>query len=131
MLATRHLSHPSTAFLAAADVHLLRQQGQLMRVQRSLMDARIDGDLIPTLDRDGNGVDRIEYVIGMLTHLGVLSWSDVQPFLDQFDRMDVDGSGRLDRADLERHAYTDKAPSPGSSSHSRTTGSSSHWPPRV
>jgi hypothetical protein len=52
-------------------------------------------------DRDGNGVDRMEYVIGMLTHMRILQWSDVQPLLDAFERMDVDGSGRLDRKDLE------------------------------
>ena len=55
-------------------------------------------------DRDGNGVDRMEYVIGMLTHMGILQWSDVQPLLDAFERMDVDGSGHLDRKDLEMEA---------------------------
>ena len=69
--------------------------------QRMLLSARLDGELIPSLDRDGNGVDRIEYLVGMLTHMNILQWSDVQPFLDQFDQMDVDGSGHLDRADLE------------------------------
>ena len=43
----------------------------------------------------------MEYVIGMLTHMGILSWSDVQPLLDAFERMDADGSGGLDRKDLE------------------------------
>ena len=46
-------------------------------------------------------MDRMEYVIGMLTHMRILQWSDVQPLLDAFDRMDVDANGRLDRRDLE------------------------------
>ena len=106
------------------------------RRKRMLLSAKVDNELIFSLDRDGNGVDRVEYAtstllpvfipitarracsrggllaacvrytIGMLIHLNLLQWSDVQPFLDQFDRMDTDGSGYLDRADLERYAET-------------------------
>ena len=68
-----------------------------------LKSGKLDQELIAKLDRDGgNGVDRMEYVVGMLTQIGVVNWSDVQPFLDQFDRFDSDGSGHLDRADIER-----------------------------
>ena len=72
------------------------------------MEAKLDGDIVMSLDRDGNGVDRIEYVIGMLTKMHVLQWSDVQPFLDQFDQMDADGSGHLDRKDLEYYAEQER-----------------------
>ena len=42
----------------------------------------------------------MEFVVGMLTQLGVLSWNDVQPFLDQFDAFDKDRSGHLDANDI-------------------------------
>ena len=36
----------------------------------------------------------------MLTKLEILQWDDVEPFLAQFDALDKDGSGRLDKNDL-------------------------------
>ena len=93
-----------TTLLASTVGHLLSLRGQRHAKLRALKlkNATLDKELIEALDRDGNGVDRMEYVVGMLTQLGLISWNDVQPFLDQFDRFDVDKSGRLDRADLER-----------------------------
>jgi len=93
----------SVFWLAAMLADLQSTRGAVLarRRQEQLLAARIDGSLIPSLDRDGDGVDRIEYVIGMLAQMDILQWSDVQPFLDQFDAMDVDKSGRLDRKDLE------------------------------
>ena len=38
----------------------------------------------------------------MLTKLEILHWDDVEPFLAQFDALDTDGSGRLDKSDLMR-----------------------------
>jgi len=38
----------------------------------------------------------------MLTKLEILQWEDVEPFLAQFDSLDADGSGHLDKADLQR-----------------------------
>lgn len=47
-----------------------------------LKDAKLDGTLIAHLDRDGNGVDRMEYVIGMLTQRtrtprGLIGWRPI------------------------------------------------------
>lgn len=86
----------------AADLQRVIGRDAMRKRQHALLEARLDGDLIPTLDRDGNGVDRVEYVIGMLTHMGIVSWAEIKPFLDQFDAMDVDRSGHLDRHDLEK-----------------------------
>ncbi len=81
-------------------VHLSTIRKAKMR-RNEIINATMDEALIDALDRDGNGVDRMEYTVGMLTQLGLLSWQDVQPFLDQFDQYDTDRSGRLDRQDLE------------------------------
>ena len=49
------------------------------------------------------GMDKAEFVVGMLTKLQLVQWTDIDPFLKQFDQMDTDGSGRLTRADLKSH----------------------------
>ena len=40
----------------------------------------------------------------MLLLLELVQEDDVRPFLDRFDELDVDGSGKLDSADLERYS---------------------------
>ena len=91
-----------------ADLQMTSAREDAKERRKSLLEAKLDGDIVMSLDRDGNGVDRIEYVIGMLTKMHVLQWSDVQPFLDQFDQMDADGSGHLDRKDLEYYAEQER-----------------------
>ena len=70
--------------------------------QLRLIQCRLNVELLLSLDKDNNGVDKLEFVIGMIVKLGLLSWSDVEPFMKQFDQLDTDGSGRLDRDDLVR-----------------------------
>merc|ERR1712232_650818 len=52
-----------------------------------------------------------EFVIGMLTKLGLVDEEDVAPFLSQFAALDKSGDGRLTRQDLEEVAngYTARA----------------------
>ena len=69
-----------------------------------LIRAKLDPDLICSLDQDGNGVCKLEFVIGMIVKLELLEWSDVEPFMKQFDQLDTDKSGMLDKEDLERAA---------------------------
>jgi hypothetical protein len=45
----------------------------------------------------------------MLTKLEILHWDDVEPFLAQFDALDTDKSGRLDRHDLAKMVEDKKA----------------------
>ena len=81
-----------------------------------LQRATLDHELLLALDRDGNGVDRMEFVVGMLAQIGVISWTDVQTFMDKFDEFDTDRSGRLDKADLQRmfdHSHEILAPGHG------------------
>ena len=42
---------------------------------------------IKSLDIDGNGVDKAEYVVGMLIKLEMIDGQDVLPFWDEFDRV--------------------------------------------
>jgi len=83
----------------------------LLKLQRYEMLLRgADKELICSLDQDGNGLDRLEFVFGMLMKLGAqlcgspLAWSDVEPFLQRFDAMDVDKSGHLSYDDIEHMA---------------------------
>lgn len=56
--------------------------------------------MITSMDKDGDGVDRGEFVCGMLVAMGVVDEADVLPILQRFDELDVDRSGRLDPDDL-------------------------------
>jgi len=73
-----------------------------------MMARALDIELIKSLDKDGGGVDKLEFVIGYLITLGVelcgepLTWADVEPFIAKFEELDSDNSGRLTASDLER-----------------------------
>ena len=80
---------------------------QLARAQ--LITKPPNREQILSLDRDGKGVDKLEFIMGMMMNLGVqlcgqpLRWDDVRPFLLQFERFDVSKTGRLSPEDLERY----------------------------
>ena len=78
---------------------------QLLKAR--LLLSQLDIDMITSLDIDGRGVDRTEFVVGMLAKLGVLSWEDAWPFIAQFSALDTTHDGRLNAAGLalmvERH----------------------------
>jgi potassium channel subfamily K len=86
------------AFIGKAGALQADRHKQLQRVK--LLKKKLDKDLICSLDQEGNGVDKFEFVIGMLVRLEMVQWSDVEPFIAQFETMDVDGSGRLTERDL-------------------------------
>ena len=65
-----------------------------------MLQKKLDVELMMSLDKDGNGVDKLEFVVGMLTNLDIISSGDVAPFLVQFDKFDADKSGVLNRDDL-------------------------------
>ena len=59
------------------------------------------------MDKDGDGVSEVEYVIGMLMLMGVrlcddkLHWNtDVLPLIERFKLMDVANRGKLTRDEL-------------------------------
>ena len=66
-----------------------------------LLKGRLDMDLMSSVDKNGDGVDKFEFVIGMLTKLEIITEEDVEPFAKLFDAMDKDGSGKLTADDLK------------------------------
>jgi len=60
------------------------------------------------MDEGTDGVDKTEFVVGMLTRLGVelcgepLNWNDVKPILVQFETADKNDDGRLNAEDLRK-----------------------------
>lgn len=87
---------------AVSNLRTVRTQ-QLARAV--LLTKPLEKQRIIGLDKDGNGVDKLEFVVGMLMILGVemcgepLTWSDVRPFVQKFERLDASGNG----AQLCRH----------------------------
>ena len=75
-----------------------------------LLRKQLDVELITSLDRDGKGVDKLEFVMGMLIMMGVevagqaLTWDSVKPFL-VVDAMDTTKSGRIDK-EVQRQRIT-------------------------
>ena len=76
-------------------------QAKLMLKKLELVKGSLDHDLMMSLDKDGDGVDKFEFVIGMLTKLELLDEGDVEVFTKLFAKMDADGSGKLTRADID------------------------------
>ena len=66
-----------------------------------LLRGTLDTDLMKSLDTDGDGVDKFEFVIGMLAKLNMINVSDVEAFSKLFESMDADGSGKLTADDLD------------------------------
>jgi len=64
---------------------------------------------IMSLDINGDGVDEIEFIMGMLNLLGAtlcgepLGYKDIRPFQILFKRLDVSNSGKLSNQDLEAY----------------------------
>ena len=64
---------------------------------------------IMALDINGDGVDEIEFIVGMLHLLGVtlcgepLGYNDVLPFRILFKRLDVSTTGKLSNEGLEAY----------------------------
>ena len=56
--------------------------------------------LRPDVQRDADGLTELEFVIGMCIELGMLDRDQIQPFIQQFRNLDVDGNGRLGMDDL-------------------------------
>lgn len=55
------------------------------------------------MDSDGNGkVSKLEYLSYMLVKLNKADQDDIDGILAQFQKLDKDGSGELDKEDLER-----------------------------
>lgn len=58
-------------------------------------------ELRPKIQRDGEGLTELEYVLTMCIELKIIDWDQVRPFIKRFRRLDIDGNGRLGNKDLE------------------------------
>lgn len=92
----------STSMLAGLFGMLSGRKGRLEAEQQwaDVLSIKLTEQLIDQLDRDGDGVDKIEFLVGMLAKLELAYWHDIKPLLHLFDSMDRDGSGVLTKADL-------------------------------
>ncbi|DBA04556.1 TPA: hypothetical protein N0F65_011104 [Lagenidium giganteum] len=69
----------------------------------SVMKQKISMKDLIAMDSDGDGkVTKMEYLRYMLVKLGKADDDDITGILAQFDKLDKDGSGELDKDDLER-----------------------------
>jgi hypothetical protein len=76
---------------------------QEIRADRKKIQAlsrRLDIDMIRELDVDGDGVDKFEFVFGLLVLLMVVEPKDFEPWVEKFEHLDADGSGVLDEKDI-------------------------------
>lgn len=100
------------ALLGIIDNDMEIRKSQLARA--ALITNPPDREQILSLDRDGKGVDKLEFIMGMMMNLGVqlcgqpLKWDDVRPFLLKFERFDVTKTGRLSPEDLEKYIQADE-----------------------
>ena len=80
----------SVSTLAGLVSHMSRLKGQraAQLQQAELQRLRLTERLIEQFDRNGDGVDKLEFVVGMLSHLGLVYWHDVKPLLELFDSFD-------------------------------------------
>jgi len=98
----------SVSMLAAllSELGALRtQRRQELKRGRQFL-GRINPDTVLSLDLNGDGVDRFEFVVGMLTRLEFVSATDVQSFCAQFDALNTSGDGVIKRRELEKYAAT-------------------------
>ncbi|RLN52691.1 hypothetical protein BBJ28_00006899 [Nothophytophthora sp. Chile5] len=70
---------------------------------RSVMKTKISMKELLAMDTDGDGkVSQLEYMCYMLVKLNKADQDDIDGIIAQFHKLDRDGSGELDRDDLER-----------------------------
>ncbi|KUF88971.1 hypothetical protein AM588_10003984 [Phytophthora nicotianae] len=70
---------------------------------RSVMKTKISMKELLDMDADGDGkVSQLEYLCYMLVKLNKVDQDDLDGIIAQFHKLDRDGSGELDRDDLER-----------------------------
>ena len=92
----------SVSLLAAivGDVNKLRRQRSMALAKLKMFRSTLDLDMLRSLDKDQSGVDKFEFVIGMMDRLGVIDMDNVRLFTKLFESMDKDGSGVLTEEDM-------------------------------
>ena len=84
LFASFHILYSVSSLAALLNtVQVLHSERQIQIRKATLLKRQLDPDLIQSLDKDNNGLDKLEFVVGMLTKLEILHWDDVEPFLAQ------------------------------------------------
>ena len=98
----------SVSLLAAVigDIGELSEARAAALHKMELLGGTRDFEMMKSLDTDGDGVDKFEFVFGMLAKLGMVSEDDVEPFVKLFEEMDADNSGKLTPEDFDQLAQT-------------------------
>ncbi|KAL1495876.1 hypothetical protein AB1Y20_014520 [Prymnesium parvum] len=105
ILATIHMII-SVSMLAAiiGDIEDLREKRRAEETRARIVLGTLNVDHIMSLDKDGGGIDRFEFVIGMLIRLEVVATEDVDTFLAHFSMLDESGDGTISKEELQRYA---------------------------
>ncbi len=112
-IASPSLTRGITSSLAAVKVSIImtfinevdHAIGRRRRAQRKLklIKAECDVDLLVSLDKNGDGTDKGEFVVGLLVEVGALRWEDAAPFMALFDKIALacgNQTGKLTRDEL-------------------------------
>ena len=76
---------------------------ELESAKRKLENLRrkLDFTMIREMDLDGDGVDKLEFLMAMLVMNGLVDKEkDIDPWIQRFEELDKDKSGRLDEEDI-------------------------------
>ena len=68
--------------------------------QKSMLD-HMDYDMLKAMDQNDDGVDKNEFVLAMIKALNLVEPQKITRLENVFDDADVDGSGKLDKHDIE------------------------------
>merc|ERR1712113_367025 len=68
--------------------------------KQQILSRSLSMDMIADLDQDGDGVDRCEYLCGMLIQMNKVTKEDLVPLLLKFEELDEDKDGVLTQDDM-------------------------------
>lgn len=63
-----------------------------------------DGDSLAEGSSTAFGMDKAEFVVGMLVLLGAVEWEDADAIMEHFDTLDINGDGTLNAAEFQAAA---------------------------
>ncbi len=82
--------------ISTAHFELESEKRKLENLRRKL-----DFTMIKEMDLDGDGVDKLEFLMAMLVMNGLVDKEkDIDPWIKRFEELDKDKSGRLDEEDI-------------------------------
>ncbi len=83
--------------ISTAHFELESEKRKLENLRRKL-----DFKMIREMDLDGDGVDKLEFLMAMLVINGLVDKEkDIDPWIKRFEELDKDNSGRLDEEDIK------------------------------